>query len=308
MKRWFLSIFGYLIYILIVLVFLLWWRFPAGEVASWCENRLQARYPTLIWKIDSLRWAFPNRIVIEEIRATPKSKPDTEMIHVKELELILDPVSLVRKNRRINYRMHLYEGIGKGRILVNGNNDISCQGQFTGLNLAEAKGLAASLNRTIRGQAGGTFSWIGSWPGTKTAKISGMIHIEDGLLPLRKPVLGLKQLTFSRLESSVRKEKNVWILDKGRLEAKTMLVLFKGKIIPGPDLARAKLALTGSLTPRSELFKSVGNREMVAVIRGFLRNGALRFMVSGTAAEPSVQFPGGLSRAMRRFRPQGGRQ
>jgi type II secretion system protein N len=307
MKRWLLSTFGYLAYTMAILVFLLWWRFPAAEVASWCENRLQARYPSLTWRIDSLAWAFPNRFVFKGVRAHARGKTNEEVIEVKALELTLDPTSLLRKNRRISYQMRLYGGIGTGRIHVNGERDLSCQGRFVDLNLKEMRGLATSLKRSIQGRAGATYSWQVSWPDLKTREVSGMVTMENGLLPLRKPVLGLKALDFSRLEASVMHRDRDWLVDKGVLEAKTMHVSFKGKIVPGPDLGRFRINISGSLTPRSELFKTAGNREMATVIRGFLRKGALPFTVSGIAAQPAVQFPGGLSAAMRRFQSRGGR-
>ncbi len=307
MKRWLLATLGYLGYTLAILVFLLWWRFPAAEVASWCESRLQAQYPSLSWRIDSLKWAFPNRFIFKGIQAHAKGNAKEEMIHVKILELSFDPASLVRKNRRISYQMHLYDGIGTGRIHVNGGRGVSCQGRFVGLNLKEMRGLAASLKRSLQGQAGATFSWQGSWPDLKTKEVSGMLTMENGLLPLRKPVLGLEALPFSRLEASVMHQGRDWLVDKGVLEAKTMHVSFKGKIIPGPDLGRSRIKISGSLTPRSELFRAAGNRDLATAIRGFLRKGALSFTVSGTAAEPAVQFPGGLSAALRRFHSRGGR-
>jgi len=304
MKRWLLSTFGYLVYTLAILVFLLWWRFPAAEVASWCESRLQASYPALIWKIDSLRWQFPNRLVFGNIQALSGQEA---MIDVDSLELTADLTSLMRKNRRITFAMRLYGGTGTGRIHLTPEHVFSCQGRFFGLDLEQMKGLCLSLKRNLRGELGATFSGQGTWPVLNLREVSGMLTMENGLLPLRKPVLGLQEISFSRLEASVKNQNHAWLIDKGVLEAKTMHVSFKGKIIPGPDLGRSRINISGSLTPRSELFRAAGSRDMATAIRGFLRKGALSFTVSGTAEEPAVQFPGGLSAALRHFHSRGGR-
>jgi len=306
MTRWLVSVFGYLLYTLVLLVVLLWWRFPAAEVATWCGQRLDRLYPGLNWQVDALKWRFPNRFLLQGIQAQANDKPGMQVIRVPELTLTLDPLSLARKNLRISYSMNLYDGAGTGRIYLTWAGRFTCQGRFVNLDLHKMAGLATALNRSVQGRADATFSWQGTWPDMDKTKISGMVTVSKGLLPLRKPVLGLTILPFSRFESRVEHREQAWQLDRGRLEAKTMKVTFSGRIVPGKDLAGARLSLSGSLVPRAELFRATGKRDMATVVRGFLRNGALRFTVSGTAADPAVQFPVGLSRAMRRFHPRGG--
>jgi len=303
MIRWLFSVLGYLAYTLVVLVFLLWWRFPADEIARWCEARLHARYPALVWHIGSLKWQFPNRFVLDDIQGLSGREA---MIDIDSLTLTADLSSLVRKTRRITYKMRLYGGTGTGRIHLVPGQPFSCQGRFAGLDVEQMHGLVSRLKRAVRGRLGTTFSWQGSWPELRTRELSGMVTMENGLLPLRKPVLGLKKISFSRLEAGVVYKKHAWLLDKGVLEAKTMHVSFHGKIMPATDLGHFKIDIAGSLTPRAELFRIAGSRDMARTLRGFLRNGALPFTVSGTAAEPAVQFPEDLSRAMRYLRPRGG--
>jgi len=303
MKRWLVATAGYLAYTLAILVFLLWWRFPAPEVAAWCEARLHARYPALSWKIGSLQWEFPDRMRLSHIQARAGQ---VKMMEIDSLHLTLDLTSLFRKKRRITYEMQLFGGTGTGRISLASGHDLVCQGRFSDLKLDRMQGLALRLNRAVRGGLGATFSWQGSWPELNTKELSGMVRIDKGLLPLRKPVLGLKELDFSRLEAGVSYQDQAWMVDKGVLEAKTMHVSFTGKVVPGPNLGLYHLHFSGKLTPRAELFRTVGSRELAMVIRGFLSNGALPLKVTGTAAEPAVELPGGLSAALRRLHARGG--
>jgi len=305
MIRWLFSVLGYLAYTLAVLVFLLWWRFPADEIARWCEARLHARYPALVWHIGSLKWQFPNRFVLDNIQGLSGREA---MIDIDSLILTADLASLARKTRRITYMMHLYGGMGTGRIHLRPEHLFSCQGRFAGLDVEQMRSLVMRLKRTVQGQLSATFSWQGTWPELHTRELSGMVTMTNGLLPLRKPVLGLKKIAFSRMEASVARRDHAWQVDKGVLEAKTMHVSFHGKIIPGTGLGHFRLDISGSLTPRSELFRLAGSRNMATVLRGYLRNGALPFTVNGTAAEPAVHFPDGLTRAMRYLRPRGGGQ
>lgn len=305
------SVLGYLGYVLAVLIFLLWWRFPGDEVAAWCCARLQDRFPAYQWQIDTLQWKFPNRLEIKDIRAVARKAADREpVLHIDDLDLSLDLLSLLRKYRRLTYALHLYDGVGTGRFHLALDHSFSCQGSFTGLRLERMHGLVRAVQRAIKGEAGATFTWKGRWPALRTTDLSGQVRVENGFFPLRKPVLGLRSLSFSRLEANVmyRQQGPEWQIDNGQLAAKTMHVVFTGKVVPGPDLGSSRIDFSGSLTPRAELFKGPGNRDMARIVRGFLRNGALPFTVSGTAAEPSVHFPDRLAAALRRFQPRGGRQ
>ena len=305
MKRWLFPGLGYLTYSLVVLIFLLWWRFPADDIARWCEARLHARYPALVWKIAALHWKFPNRFVFEEIKGLSGKEA---MLEIDSLTFTADVTSLLRKNQLITYSASLYEGKGAGRIHLTPGHTFLCQGQFAGVQLEQMHGLVARLQRAVRGELGTTFSWQGVWPHLATRDLSGMLTVENGLLPLRKPVLGLQEIPFSKLTASITYRDNEWQVDRGVLEAKSMHVSFKGNIVPGADLDKVKIHFTGNLTPRAELFKLAGIPNMAKVLRGFLRQGALPFTVSGTAVEPAVRLPEGLSDALRRFQPRGGRQ
>ena len=107
--RWLISLGGYLLYTLAVLVFLLWFLFPTDTVKDWFEQQLNTRYPNYDWIIDSLSIGFPARLVMTKVEVTPA--------HAKSAPLTIDELSfspavplLLQKKKAFNYSLELLDG------------------------------------------------------------------------------------------------------------------------------------------------------------------------------------------------------
>jgi type II secretion system protein N len=301
MMRWLLSSIGYLLYTLVVLICLLWLLFPTDTVTSWLEQQLNTRYPHYIWKIESLRPMLPGRMELTGIAITPyrEKKP---MVIVDRLDLIPDPVRLVQKDKLIRYRLYLLGGTADGRIVSStGFRQFECQGKVKGLQLEQLKTVQQWLQRKLNGTAAGDFSGQGTWERSGKMDLKGNLTITKGTLQLKKPVLGLEQLPYTKIESNFKYRNGQWVFEQGKLISTKMTATFSGRVETGEDLAAASLQLTGSIIPRPELFAGAGEKQLAQVVHTFLQDGGLPFTVSGTANEPGIHFEGGLSQALKRL-------
>ncbi len=301
MMRWLVSSFGYLLYTLVVLAFLLWWKFPSATVKTWLEYELNAGTPGYVWTINTLKPVLPGRMHLSGITITP-IREKMPLMRIKQLDLVPDPVRLLGKSKLITYRMRLFGGTAEGSLVTTTDfRQFDCRGTFNNLHLQQMAALRKRLQRQLNGIADGIFSWHGLRLGTDKQVIEGTVIIRDGTLPLRKTVLGLSELPYSTIEAPLTYHGGGWIIEKGKLVSPKMAATFHGRIEPAATLADFRLQFAGSLTPRSELFAGSGNTKMAGMIRSFLKNGSLPFTFSGTAAEPGIHFANGLSEAMNRF-------
>jgi len=306
MMRWLLSSLGYLLYTLVVLVCLLWWKFPADTVKTWLEHQLNTETPRYVWNIETLKPVLPGRIHVSGITITPV-REKMPLIRIGQLDLVPDPARLLSKNKLIRYRMRLFGGTAGGRFVVGtGFRQFDCRGKFAGLRIKQMAALRKRLQRQVNGIADGSFSWHGVRRSTEKQVIEGKVIMRDGTLPLRKAVLGLVKLPYSTIETPFTYREGRWIIEKGKFVSPKMTATFNGRIEPADNLADFRLQFTGRLTPRSELFTGGGNNKMAGMIRSFLKDGSLPFTLSGTAAEPGIHFANGLSEAMNRL--QGNRR
>ncbi len=312
MIRRLLSMTGYLLYTLLVLIILLWWKFPAGTVKTWLEQQLNSRSPGYVWKIESLKPVLPDHIRLTGISVIPvqrqkQQKQTMPLLHVEQLDLIPDPVRILSKSKLIRYRMRLFSGTGEGRLVSSSNfHSVELNGRFEKLQIKQMKALRTSLRRKLTGTVTGDFSWQGDLQQKGKTQISGRVVIVDGILPFRKPILGMTSLPYTKIETGCIYQGGKWLLKKGKLISTRLTATFSGRIDPAGTIASSGLQLNGVLTPRSELFSGNGRQQMAGMIRSFLKDGGLAFTVSGTAAEPGINFANGLSRAMDRL--QGNRR
>ena len=305
MIRRLLSSIGYLLYTLVILVCLLWWKFPADTVKTWLEQQLDARSSGYVWKIESLQPALPGRLRLTGISMTPV-KQKMPLVTMEQLDLIPDPARLFNKSKLVRYKLRLFGGIASGRVVSStGFQQFDCRGRFDNLRIGQMKSLRRRLQRKVNGIAAGDFFWRERGPETGKTEIQGKLTLTGGTLPLRKPVLGLSLLPYSKIETGFKYQAGNWIFEKGKLVSPKMSATFSGRIEPAGTIADSALKFNGSLIPRSELFTK-GDSQLAGMIRSFLKDGGLPFTLIGTAAEPGIHFADGLSRAMNRL--QGSRR
>ncbi|HHD57303.1 MAG TPA: type II secretion system protein GspN [Desulfobulbaceae bacterium] len=306
MMRWLLSSLGYLLYTLVVLICLLWWQFPADTVKTWLEHQLDTETPGYVWKIETLKPVLPGRIHAGGITIT-RIREKMPLVRIEQLDLVPDPARLLSENKLIRYSMRLFGGTAHGRLVTTtGFRQFDCRGKFDTLQIKQMAALRKRLQRQITGIAAGNFSWHRRRRSMEKQSIAGKVVIRNGILPLRKEVLGLAELSYSTIETPFTYREGSWIIEKGKFVSPKMTAAFNGRLEPADNIADFRLQFTGRLTPRSELFTGGGNNRMAGMIRSFLKDGSLPFTLSGTAAEPGIHFANGLSEAMNRL--QGNRR
>ena len=302
--RWLLSVLGYLLYTLLVLVCLLWWKFPARTVKTWLEHQLNGKTSGYSWKIDNLQLVLPGRMQVNGITLTPV-RQKVELLRIGQLELIPDPARLLARNRLIRYRMQMFGGTVAGSLVTGPDfRRFDCRGKIAGLKVKRMTGLQKSLQRKVSGTVDGVFSWHGNRITTEKQAIKGKMIFRAGTLPLRKPILGLTMLPYSTIETPFTYGGGGWAIERGKMVSPKLTATFSGRVEPAARIADFRLQFTGRLTPRTELFAG-GNNRMAGTVRSFLKEGSLPFTISGTMAEPGIHFANGLSEAMHRLQGTG---
>lgn len=299
--RWLLSSTGYLLYTLVVLVCLLWLLFPADAVQDWLEQQLDKQYSQFSWKIGSLSLALPDGLVMTNVRIASASVSNKKSLLTLDRFAIAPEVThLFRKNKAMKYSLHMLEGVVRGQVLLTaGSKQFTCQGILDGLHLEQLGILEQRLQRTFDGTVAGKYSSQGAWDALRQAQLQGNLTITDGTLQFRKPVLGLGELPYTKIETGFSLDNGQWMFEQGTLQSTMMRGTFSGMVQAGETLADSQLQFKGGLTPRSEMFAGFTNQQMVQVVRAHLKDGGLPFTVNGTAGEPGILFGDELSSALK---------
>ena len=297
--RTLVSLAGYFLYTLVVLICLLWFLFPEDSVKGWLEQQLASRYPEYHWTIDTLGFGFPGSLVLEKIELRP-AQGTIVLLKVERLAVTPDVMKILQKKKAVQYTLDLLQGSIQGRAVFSSDwQRFESEGTFTGLHLEDLEMLQQSMQRAVNGILSGTYSSKGDWNMLNAAELQGNLSLADGSMQFKAPVLGLDTLAYTTIETDFSFEQGQWLFEQGKLQSAGMSAVFNGHLEPGLSLAASQLQFSGSLVPRSELFADAKNKQMAQVVRTHLKDGGLPFTVNGTVGEPGILFAGALSQALK---------
>ena len=287
----------YLAYTLVVLLFMLWFQFPATAVKARVETELNRLQPGLQWRIGSLGLRLPRDILVRDIEISESGKKGGK----DKVLLVLDALSLRpdvkawRKNGTLEtgYRLAAMGGRVDGELTLAANRDrVQFQGVFNGFDLSGLKNQFAPLERTVTGTLSGHFKGSGSLRQTRMEQATGAVSLKQGSLSLQEPVLGMEELVFSAITSDLKYENGVLRIEKGTMQAKLLAATFSGTLRPQMTLATAGIQVQGELEPRPEFLTGIGNAVAVNLLKSRLKDGKLPFSINGTLQEPGIVFAG----------------
>ncbi len=292
--RRFSHIVAYLLYTLAVLAFMLWYQFPADAAKTRLESELDSATPALQWKIGSIGLTLPADIHFADIRVSSLNRNKTE-VTIDSLSLRPDLPSYLN-NRKLSagYRLDALHGRVRGRLILAADyNSLHFEGKVTGMQIQEMQPILQQLDRTVSGTMSGSFTGMGQLRGPVMTELQGNLLLVQGEIGFQKPVLGMEQLAFNRLSSSIRYEKGVIHLEDGTIESRLLAGEFSGTVKPVPgDIGRSTLDLNGALIPRPEFLSGVGDDMTVEVLKRHLQEGTLPFTINGLLKEPGIVFAG----------------
>jgi type II secretion system protein N len=287
---------GYLLYTTAVLLLMLWLQFPAAVVKAKAEAELNRLDSGLEWRIGAVSLALPADVRFSQI--TVSSKGDKEsLLLMDSLKLRPDLAGWQKTGKwSVYYQISLLGGSVSGKLApANPSVGLTCSGELKDIRLDKPglKKLLAKYGRTISGTLSGTFTGKHDGRQGLLAEAEASFKIDKGMISLQKPVLGMKQLAFDTLRSTMKRRAENVLIEGGKLESKLLETDFSGDLRLLEPVVSSSIRLKGGLTPRPEFLASLGGGPLLAnVLKSHLQGGKLPFTVTGTLNEPGIIFAG----------------
>ncbi len=278
----------YALYGALVLLGCLALRFPASYFKAYCTHRVAQYFPGYEVVVPSLRWRFPDMLLMRNVHIQAQGKAQISPIDVAQLGIRPDFKALGRGWR---LSVTAYGGSHQAALRVDRK-----QGNFTladmvinGLDLAQLPWLSQNTGRAVSGLVSlqGRYSGkIGQ--GMEQGSGEGVVQIREGSLALLAPVLSLTSLDLTKVDFLYTLDKQKIVLSKGKLIGKDLEGTFSGQIAGlGGPFSSSSLALTGSLLPLPELIKKQGASQ--PLLRKFQQDHAqIPLRINGTVGKPSI--------------------
>ncbi|CAK8721065.1 MAG: type II secretion system protein N [Candidatus Electronema aureum] len=283
---------GYLIYTVAVLLLMLWLQFPAAAVKAKAEAELNQLTPGLEWQIGTIGLTLPADIRFGQIKVSGKGEKEPL---VRAESLTLRPDFFNWRSWSALYRLQLLGGSVSGRLgLSKDRSGLEYSGELQGIRFdsPDFKKLLEGYDRTVSGTLSGNFTGRSAGQQGLFAELQGSFKVGKGAISLQAPVLGMDQIAFETISSTIKRRAGAVQIEGGKLESRLLAAEFSGDLRLTEPVASSSIRLKVSLNPRPELMASVGSPMLINLLKGQLKNDKLPFTVTGTLNAPGIVFNG----------------
>lgn len=280
-----------LCYTLLLSATLLYLRFPAKEFKLFCEAQLVQILPGSQCSIGTIRYTFPLTLTLSPIIFSEGPENDAPLYTIQRATVHPD---LTAPGSLFQVGLKAYGGSHSFTLA----RDRARQGfrllkiQLNNLDLAKIPLLQQGLGRTISGSLSGTGHYQASWKdGQLSHRAQGKLHLTTGHLGLLLPILSLKDIDLSNLETDIVLQERRIVLSNGQFQGKELNGYFAGDLLIGNPWKHSELALHGSLEPLPPLLKkSRYAKNMVLQLKKQQNRSTLPFLLQGNIQRPRFKF------------------
>jgi type II secretion system protein N len=289
------AFFGYLLYTVAVLLFMLWLQFPEAAVKAKAEAELNQLLPAFSWQIGKISLTLPADIRFSQISISEKAKKEP-LFTVEGISLRPDLAGWQKTGRwSVLYKIHLLNGSISGNLgLTKDKKNLQYSGEVSGIRLDSPglKKVLAAYNRNISGTLSASFAGRQERRQGLFAVLAGKVTVSKGAVSLQEPVLGMEKLAFESVSSKVNKQAGTLHLQDGKLESKLLAAEFSGTLRLTEPVFLSPVQLRGAVIPRPEFLASLGSPMVVKMLKRQLRQDKMPFTLNGTVQEPGIRFNG----------------
>lgn len=276
--------------------FLLYWRFPAEEFATYFQAIAARESPETPLLIQNMQPAFPLGIGVGHLELDRSSPDGTKNLFVADnLFLKADIISLLTGRVRVHFNGDLYGGEVVGSLAREGNDDslsIVSELQLKGIQAGQVPLLMDIAGVDLKTVFFGNVNYSGTLdlPLDGTGKAD--FEFGEGRISLVKPLFGFTE--------SVGIDNMTLTLSLKKGELHTRLIFngpelsaeLNGVIHLAADILQSEMDLKGKITGTSKFLADIvkASGPGMALLQKRLQDKAISFLLLGTVKEPRVRL------------------
>ena len=289
---WLFAKCGYVLYTLAALALVLWLLFPQEKVQRLVVQGLNASFPRLVWQVQAFDVGLTDGVELRSIDGFEPGNTTKPLVRIDFLRFTPDlRESLKQKKIAGRYEVHAGKGTVAGTLhYQHDTKALAVTGAIQGLQLSEIELLGRQLQRNVQGTVSGTFEASAQVADRQFTALEAQLKAENGRVDLKQPVLGNAFIPYQQATVAIHVKDGKVLLDQGSVESKLLTGSYAGEIRLRPDLVASTVSLKGSINPRPEFFKGIGNAAVIQNIRQQMKGKPLTFQMSGTLQSPSIYF------------------
>ena len=279
------------LYALVLGTVLLYFRFPAEQLDTYCERNLSKLMPDTEFSIDTIHYSFPFSLAIDTIKASRDTAEKQELFTI-DRALISPVVSALTSQFQV--KLDAFSGTHSFSLILGPEEkDFTLKEiKLSNLNPSHIPFLEQATNRKITGSVEGTGEYHGTWKNGKyTTEGKGQLTLQKGNFGLLLPIFSLSSIDLKKFSTDFVFADSRLQCSNGHFHGKELKGSFSGNILLKSALKDATISFTGELEPLPPLLKkSTHAKKMVILLKKQRKRGTVPFLLKGTVQKPRFTF------------------
>lgn len=288
------TLIGYILYGILFMFFLLYYRFPSVSLMNHIEATFQKKYPGYTLSIEEAGVDFPAGISFLNARVFKSNLPENTFFESKRLEARPNLISLFKDRRSFSFDCAAYEGNISGRVGIKETNEkliYDTSISISDVDLGRYTAFSKMLGREIKGILNGRIDINDYGRAPSDGKGEANLTVSKGRLEFVKPIIGIGSINFDNLLMKLFIEKGRVELREVEIKGKEIQGSLSGYVILKEDISNSSLNIRGTVEPMGGLLSRLGSvSRSMKLLRRRLRNGRISFIISGSFKSPRLRF------------------
>ena len=290
-RRWF----GYPIYCIVLIVVLLYYRFPSEAFRDYVQitaNNLNTPFSLSVHHIKP--WP-PFWLKLGKTELTLKNEPSITLFKADGLLVKPRAWAILQGDSKYCFECLAYRGDIEGCIDFKSDNIktslFTAEMEAKNIQISDHHNLKDLIGRNASGTLYGTIKYGGEHKNLIKGFGEADLKLLDGEIEFLVPLLNLESIKYNEIKiDMVLKEKRI-NLTHFELKGPMLKSMISGTISLKEKIGESTLDLKGIIEPHAELFKNSSNlSETVMLLKQRLKKGTLPFTVRGTLDKPRIRF------------------
>ena len=284
-KKWL----GYVLYVLLVTLVLLYYLFPAKIVEEFVDNSIRRMNPALGFKAEKIRPWIPVGLRITGGRIYLKDSPVPAVFKTDTMYIAAESLKLLRGKYSFDLDGTAYTGDISGRLDSKDENGKTFDSElvFNGIDLADYEFLAGRFQHKISGKISGEIAYSKDSAGATGENGRAHLRLDNGQLQLQTPVFGLQSVDLQNIDMELELQNGRIKIEKAELAGSEVKAAMNGFILLRSDIKLSQLKLSGTLEPLAEFYKNYPEiREVLKSMKKRVKRGQYFFSITGTLEAP----------------------
>jgi len=290
--RWLGSVFGYALYGAGILLLLLWLLFPGEVVRHSFEEMLGRAWPDLSWQVGGVAVELPVHLTFRSIEGYAKKGDAVPLVRFERLSIQAHLLtSALSWSVQAGYRLVVGKGSVAGMARWQGARDGGrIEGTIQDVSLTAVPWIRRQLGRAMQGSVSGTFAADVQPASPPVVTLEARLNVVNGRLGLQRPILGYRELPFTRGMVTVRGQGETFVLTQGMVASHLFDSRFSGTVTLRRDSGLGHIDVQGAAELKDEFFRGLDNTVNLQAFRMQLKENALPFSIMGELVSPGIYY------------------